>query len=314
MTGALQWAIDGRDWPNRSASRFVKVGDLTWHVQQMGSGPLMLLLHGTGASTHTWRDLMPLLARHFTCVAVDLPGHAFTRVLDAPSTPPRHRSLRGMAAAIARLMEQERMSPLHIVGHSAGAAIAAQLCLAEGLPAQSIVSLNGAFFPLPGLQGLLFPPMARVMATNLLAPRLFAWQASSPAAVQRLLSQTGSRLDAKGEALYASLVRNPVHVAAALGMMAGWDTRPLADRLPQLQQRLLLVAGDNDRIVSPSQSRQVRALVTTAVVERIERCGHLAHEEEPERLARRLGDWCLQGERAPATPNASAAPDVAVSA
>ncbi|RZI97475.1 MAG: alpha/beta fold hydrolase [Variovorax sp.] len=308
MRGALEWAIDGRDWPNRAASRFVEVGELRWHVQQMGSGPLLLLLHGTGASTHTWRDLMPLLARDFTCVAVDLPGHAFTRAPKAPAMPRRHMSLSGMAAAIARLMAQERMSPVHIVGHSAGAAIAAQLCLVEGLAAQSIVSLNGAFLPLPGLQGMLFPSMARVMATNLLAPRLFAWNASNPAAVQRLIAQTGSRLDARGEALYASLVRNPVHVAAALAMMASWDTASLAHRLPHLQQRLLLVAGDNDRTVPPSQARQVGGMVPHAVVARIERCGHLAHEEQPEGLARRLSDWCLpQQPASAATPHASEA-------
>ncbi|VWX55562.1 Magnesium-chelatase 30 kDa subunit [Burkholderiales bacterium 8X] len=298
MSGALEWATDGRAWPNRAASRFVEVGELRWHVQQMGSGPLLLLLHGTGASTHSWCDLMPLLARHFTCLAIDLPGHAFTRALNSPCVPQRHMSLGGMASAVAGLMAQERLAPVHVAGHSAGAALAAQLCLAEGLEARSIVSLNGAFFPLPGLQGMLFPSMARVMATNSLAPRLFAWKSSSPAAVRRLIAQTGSRLDARGEALYASLVRNPGHVAAALCMMANWDARSLAGRLRDLRQSLLLVVGDDDRIVSPAQSRRVRSMVSHAVIARIERCGHLAHEEEPERVAARLSDWCLAGEHA----------------
>jgi magnesium chelatase accessory protein len=303
MTAALDWATDGRDWPNRACSRFVRVGELTWHVQQMGRGPLILLIHGTGASTHSWRDLMPLLARHFTCVAIDLPGHAFTRIEDRSRAPGRHLSLGGMASGIARLLAAERLTPIHLVGHSAGAAIAAQLCLVEGLAAESIVSLNGAFFPLPGLQGLLFPSAARVLAINSLAPRLFAWRASDPAAVRRLIAQTGSRLDARGEALYARLVRNPVHVAAVLGMMANWDVSPM-HRLPELRQRLLLVAGDDDRVVSPAQSRRVRAMVADAMVMRIERCGHLAHEERPEQLARTLSQWCC-----PDRPEAAASQD-----
>ena len=58
----LDWATDGADWPNREASRFVEAAGLRWHVQVMGAGPVLLLLHGTGASTHSWRDVMPKLA------------------------------------------------------------------------------------------------------------------------------------------------------------------------------------------------------------------------------------------------------------
>ncbi len=68
------WEKEGQDWPNREFSRFVDAAGLTWHVQVMGSGPAILLVHGTGAATHSWRDLAPLLARHFTVVAPDLPG------------------------------------------------------------------------------------------------------------------------------------------------------------------------------------------------------------------------------------------------
>ena len=58
----LSWDQDGHDWPNRDASRFVEAAGLTWHVQIAGQGPVLLLLHGTGASTHSWRDLLPGLA------------------------------------------------------------------------------------------------------------------------------------------------------------------------------------------------------------------------------------------------------------
>ncbi len=42
------FARAGRDWPNREASRFVTAGGLTWHVQEAGEGPVLLLVHGTG--------------------------------------------------------------------------------------------------------------------------------------------------------------------------------------------------------------------------------------------------------------------------
>ncbi|MEL4403125.1 alpha/beta fold hydrolase, partial [Shewanella algae] len=82
-------------WPNRDSSRFVEAGGLVWHVQQMGSGPPILLLHGTGAATHSWRGVMPLLARDFTVIAPDLPGHGFTR-----GRPRGGLTLPGMAGAV----------------------------------------------------------------------------------------------------------------------------------------------------------------------------------------------------------------------
>jgi len=46
------------DWPNRSFSRNIQTGDLSWHVQVAGTSPIhVLLLHGTGSSAHTWGNL-----------------------------------------------------------------------------------------------------------------------------------------------------------------------------------------------------------------------------------------------------------------
>ena len=78
MTAPRHWQRAGLDWPNRHSSRFVEAGGIQWHVQEMGSGPVVLLLHGTGSATHTWGSLAPLLADDFRVLAPDLPGHGFT--------------------------------------------------------------------------------------------------------------------------------------------------------------------------------------------------------------------------------------------
>ena len=57
-----QWDHDGADWPHRHSSIFVHAAGLRWHVQQMGRGPVVLLIHGTSAATHSFRGLAPLLA------------------------------------------------------------------------------------------------------------------------------------------------------------------------------------------------------------------------------------------------------------
>ncbi|MGJ5179161.1 alpha/beta fold hydrolase BchO [Bradyrhizobium oligotrophicum] len=280
MSDKPNWSIDGKDWPNRAASRFVDAAGLRWHVQIMGEGPVALLAHGTGAATHSWRDLAPLLARRFTVVAPDLSGHGFT------ATPHWQRlSLDGMARDLAVLCEQLAIEPDIAIGHSAGAAILTRMTLDGLMTPKLIVSLNGAYLPFGGVAAQFLSPLAKMMALNPLVPRLFAWRGRDPAAVHRLLKGTGSTIDAAGERLYRRLVGSPGHVAAALEMMANWDLHPLLHELPRLRTALLLIAATHDRAIPPDVARRVQQLVPQARLELIDCLGHLAHEEQPARIA-----------------------------
>jgi magnesium chelatase accessory protein len=276
----LVWSRDGADWPNRTASRFVAAAGIRWHVQKMGQGPAALLVHGTGAATHSWRGLAPILAQYFSVVAPDLPGHGFTQ------SPPAHRlSLSGMASDVNQLLRALDVKPDIVVGHSAGAAILARMCVDGRIAPRLLVSLNGAFMPFGGVAHHLLSPLTRLLAMNPLTPRVFAWQASNPRAVERLLRNTGSAIDPQGVALYRKLVRSSAHVAAALQMMANWRLEPLLHDLPRLATALLLVAADNDRSIPPDVARQVREICPQAAIERLAGLGHLAHEEQPQLIA-----------------------------
>lgn len=276
----LVWSRDGSDWPNREASAFVEAAGFRWHVQQMGAGEALLLLHGTGAATHSWRGLAPILAQQFTVIAPDLPGHGFTQ------SPPAHRlSLPGMASDVGQLLHKLGVKPRIVVGHSAGAAILARMCLNGKIAPRLLVSLNGAFMPFGGVANRLISPLTQLLVKNPLVPRAFAWQASNVGAVERLIQNTGSTIDARGIALYRKLVRSPAHVAAALRMMANWRLEPLLHDLPRLTTTLLLVAADNDRSISPDVARQVREVYPQALIERLPGLGHLAHEEQPRLIA-----------------------------
>jgi magnesium chelatase accessory protein len=276
----LVWERDGRDWPNRQASRFVQAGGLRWHVQMLGQGLPMLLLHGTGSATHSWRGLLPLLARHYQVLAPDLPGHGFT---ERPAA--RRMSLRGMAAAVSALLPALGVNPLLAVGHSAGAALLARMCLDGTIAPRVLVSLNGALLPLPGLPGLVFPPLAKVVSRFGFVPRLFAHHAADQPLVAELLEDTGSTIDTTGIALYQRLASNPQHVGAALDMMANWDLGQLGPDLPCLRAPLFLVTGSNDRTIPPGDIHRLRALLPRAQALTLPGLGHLAHEEQPRLLA-----------------------------
>jgi magnesium chelatase accessory protein len=273
------WTTAGRDWPNRDASRFVTAAGLRWHVQAAGEGPVALLLHGTGAATHSWAGLLPHLTRRFRVVAPDLPGHGFT------DTPDRtDLSLPGMAARVAGLLNALEVRPAVTVAHSAGAAIALRLAL-DGTVAGPVVALNGALAPFAGATGPLFQGLARALFANPFAAWLFSLQARDPRRVERLIEGTGSRLPAEGLEFYRRLFMTEGHVAATLNMMANWDLDPLRRDLPTLRAPLVLVVGERDRAVPPRVSRDVASSVPGAQVVSLPGLGHLAHEERPDLIA-----------------------------
>jgi len=114
--------------------------------------------------------------------------------------------------------------------------------------------------------------------------------------VERLISGTGSRLDAHGLALYGALVRDARHAAGALGMMARWDLRPLERDLARWLTPLVMIVGANDRAVPPQDARRVRALIpreTPQTLDVVHGAGHLVHEERPADVAQLILRACI---------------------
>ncbi|MDZ7589681.1 MAG: alpha/beta fold hydrolase BchO [Rubrivivax sp.] len=308
----MDWQREGPSWPHHERSHFVTAAGQRWHVQTWPTptahAPTLLLLHGTGASTHSWRDLAPLLAPQAGVIAVDLPGHGFS----GPAVRAAHgdgATLPGMARGVRALLATIGTTPTWLVGHSAGAAIAVRMALDDAAGLHGIVSLNGALLPLHGLAGQVFSPMAKLLALNPLVPRFFAWRAGDPVALQRLIVSTGSTLDASGAALYRRLVSNPRHVAGALRMMARWDLHTLQQALPRLSVPLHQIAGERDRTVPPANARYVQQMLAPAAkgtLTVLPGLGHLAHEEQPRAVVELLLGLLAQAEPA-ATPRARAA-------
>jgi magnesium chelatase accessory protein len=264
----------------------VEAADLRWHVQLGGTGPALLLIHGTGASTHSWRDLLPLLTPHFTVVAPDLPGHGFTSRARGSST------IEGMSAGLLTLLSVLGVEPEFGVGHSAGAVVLCRLALDRQLPSSRIIAINGAFLPLGGLPGMLFAPLARLLAASPLLPRLIARGVASPISVARVIESTGSRLNAQGTALYVRLMQDKDHVAGTLDMLSQWHLESFARDLPKVSTPVTQLVGDRDKTVPPAQACEVQARLPSATTQWLPGLGHLAHEEAPELVADKILRAC----------------------
>ncbi|MEM9060318.1 MAG: alpha/beta fold hydrolase BchO [Pseudomonadota bacterium] len=279
------WPRLGRDWPNHEASAFVEAGKIRWHYQRMGRGPSLILLHGAGAATHSWRDLMPLLAEEFDVIAVDLPGHGFSRIQSR-----RQCSLKAMAEGVTSLLQELDVEPDLLVGHSAGAAIALQAVVSEQLSPKLVIGLNPALAPFRGLAGAVFPPLARALALNPFVPWMFSNFASAPGQVPRLIGSTGSDIGKEGTDLYARMITRSEHVDGALSMMALWELEPLLKAMPAVKIPVHLVIGQGDRTVPTDEAPMLARRVPSIQIHEVPDLGHLMHEEKPGLFADMIGE------------------------
>ncbi|NBW78111.1 MAG: alpha/beta fold hydrolase [Betaproteobacteria bacterium] len=284
----MNWDAYKAQWPNALHSQFVSTPGLRWHVQIMGQGPVMLMLHGTGASTHTWRRMLPLLASRFTLVCPDLPGHAFT----SPHAS-LNLSLPNVSGFLDQLLVTLKLKPSVVVGHSAGAALGAHWVIhhSHAIANTALVALNPAWLALPGLAYWLFPPAAKLMALNPATGFLAAKFLASPEQAERLIASTGSRLSPQDLSYYAALLASSTHINGVLSMMSSWNVQTLEGRLPELVGPILMCIGRQDQTVSPAQAQKAVKMMPHAQTRFFEGLGHLAHEEDPLQTCEVMLKW-----------------------
>lgn len=279
-------SLRGR-WPNADASRFVTAADLRWHVQVLGTGPVALLLHGSWSATHSWRDIAPLLARRFTVIAPDLPGHGFT------SRPTKaHMTLDGIARALDELLlaipEARDEAPAAIAGHSAGGAIALEMAVIAAKRGtrepQSIIGINAALVAPGALISALAPAIQALVRTGLIGA-LATRVADNDRLFATLMRSTGSTISPEQYELYRAFARSREHADAVMEMFAGWDVTALNRALPSIHAPVTLIVGENDGWVPAADAARVAKLLPNARIISLPNAGHVAHEEFPAEVA-----------------------------
>ena len=277
MTSRATWEAVAHLWPRAETSQFVRASEIDFHVQVSGKGDDVLLLHGAGASSHSFANLAASLSADYRVIAPDLPGQGFTTLLPTESV-----GLVPFARYLDDLLKALGAAPRWVIGHSAGAALAAQYARSSHAPPEAILCINAAFNPFGAAAAPVFSKAARWLARNPWLPKVLSSPALRWRATGSMLADTGSSVDPTMSHCYDVLLGNPEHIAGTLRMMAGWDLPPLVAQLPFLDLPLWLAAAEGDRTIPPERSASIVKQLRRGKMILVPKLGHLAHEEAPE--------------------------------
>lgn len=248
---------------------------------EMGRGPPLVAIHGTLMSLEDmWLGPVPALARHFRVIAVDRPGHGFSRRNGATDADSWRQ-----AALIHEGMQLLGLERPVIVGHSFGGAVALAYALQFPEAIAGVVALAPICFPEPRVEHLIFGPRAapgggvlsealersadptllpllwNAMFLPSVMPRDFA--ASYPFG----LAGHAAQLVAEGE--------------DAIGLTAGLTRSALSYHTCRVPIRIL--GGDSDIVVStPRHGRWASLQIPGSRFQSLRHTGHMLHHQHPE--------------------------------
>ena len=249
------------------------------HVDRHGqSGSPVMLLHGFAASFFEFRFWIPGLAEHHQVWAVDLKGHGSSPApLDNRYSPYDH------AEFVHRLIVQEDLRGLTLIGHSmgGGVALSVALRLLEEGRLQRLILVSSAAYPQP------LPGFIRLAQRSRLTGWLLALIPKGPLVglVLRAIVFDRSKVTAAQVEGYAAPLRSKHHrraiIHTALQIMpANWAEQTA--RYQEIDMPTLLLWGRHDGVVPLSVGEKLESVLPRARLEVLEECGHLVPEEFPE--------------------------------
>lgn len=243
-------------------------GDL--HVRQDGprEAPVLLLLHGSAASSSSWDALVPLLTPLHHVIRIDLPGHGRSAEPDdGDYTTPEQ------ARRVGTALDRLGVGPVLAVGHSSGGYTAT--ALAEQRP--DLVTALTLISTGPGMDAFLAPGSAAFQPER--------WPPTDEQI--RRFASTGFRAGFEVPQELVDELRGMTFHALTAAMRASTaylEHRALPDRLKPLGKPLQVIFGEEDRRWSPASAADYR-VVPDARVELLPDAGHTPILEDPARTA-----------------------------
>ena len=267
------------------ASRFATSGaGLSVHYRDQGNpdGAPLILVHGSGASLHTWEPLVDLLGNDYRIITYTQPGHGLT----GPH-PDDNYAFAGMAEALDLIVAELDLQRFALIGSSMGGWLSWRYALAHPERVDALVLIAAAGAPAP--EDAEDAPLAigfRILKTP--AGRFLAEHFAPRSIVEKSALQSVSVKSVMDEAAvdrYWELLRYPGNRRAA-GLRSVADREPhYGERLRDIETPTLIIWGDEDRFVPVALARAFAKRLPNAQTVIYEGVGHLPMEEAPNRTA-----------------------------
>ncbi|MDO8880059.1 MAG: alpha/beta hydrolase [Coriobacteriia bacterium] len=284
---ALRDTVPARELAD-DGSRFTELNGIDVHFRDQGSGDLALvLLHGFGASTFTWREVAGPLAERGRVIAFDRPAFGLTErplpgsweVDDYPGGSPY--SPEAQADMVVALLDRLGIERAVLVGHSAGGSIAMLTAVTYPDRVEALVLVDAAVYTQRGPPTWLYPLLNTPQARRL-----------GPLVARRIGGAAGDRFlelawhDPSGitpeiRAGYRAPLAVDDWDRALWELTVASSTQPRGDRAGEVACPTLVMTGDDDRVIPPEEAERLARAIPGAEFVAIEDCGHVPHEEQP---------------------------------
>lgn len=266
----------------------ITVGGVDVHVEVAGppDAPVVGLLHGFSSGTFTWAGVAPLLADRFRLVAWDRPPFGRSGRPSAVRGDDPYTGAVAVEQGLAVLRSHTSGDqPVSLVGHSAGAGVAADLASDPRAHVGALVLVAPALDSGPPAlvrRAFGLPGAGRVSAGGLRVALLGA------APVIRAVGRHRTPLLDATAAESARLLRRPGTATALVHMTRTWRPPGLlaGERVPACPS--LVISGDEDRISPPSSTVRLSDAIG-ADHHHLAGVGHAPHEQRPDVVARLIG-------------------------
>lgn len=270
------------------------------HYVEAGAGEPVVLVHGLGASTFSFRYTIPELAQRYRVVALDLKGFGFSeRPQDGDY------SLTAQARLVLGMMDRLAIERAAVIGHSMGGAVAMRLALLAPERVSRLVLVDAATdreLHRGARLGLVLRPFIPVFAHFLYQRRWFR-RFSMRTVVHDPAHLTPEVLEGY---FRPARMRGTVRAFTALSSDRRRDAPIEYERIAP---PTLILWGEHDRLLPPRNGEELARRIPNARLVMVRTAGHLPLEEQPEETNRALLDFLGAPENAGATtPERAPAP------
>jgi len=273
-----------------SDTQFIEINGLSVHVKTMGQGePVIVLLHGFGASLFSWHAVMEPLSKDGMVIAYDRTAFGLT---ERPLTWTGQNPYGPQASVdqLLGLLDFYNVQKAVLVGNSAGGTVAMQFYLQHPDRVQGLILVDPAVYEGGGGPSWL-RPFYNTQQMNHLGPLIVRSIQTSGIQLLKTAWYDQSKITSETMAGYTKPLQVDNWDRALWYFTAASQPSGLTARLSEFNLPVLVITGDTDKIIPTADSIRLAGALPNAKLIIIPLAGHVPHEEQPALFMQAVNDY-----------------------